>query len=138
MRMMKRSVIFPMLCFSSRVNLLSILMIFISLKWQILPTGTPWIPHLVGVITEVVLNGSKSIFVDKKLIEGPNPNDRGKFLIPLVLAFQVSPLNLFYFINFFPKKKSPKLLSFRCLPRLFLCQIQLIVSCLLFVVLLCH
>ncbi|XP_062111854.1 translocase of chloroplast 34 isoform X1 [Humulus lupulus] len=55
---------------------------------KILPTGTPWISQLVQIITEVALNGSRSIFVDKKLIEGPNPNDRGKFLIPIFLAFQ--------------------------------------------------
>ncbi|KAF4403256.1 hypothetical protein G4B88_028027 [Cannabis sativa] len=55
---------------------------------KILPTGTPWISHLVQIITEVALNGSKSIVVDKKLIEGPNPNDRGKILIPIFLAFQ--------------------------------------------------
>ncbi|RWW33148.1 hypothetical protein GW17_00002161, partial [Ensete ventricosum] len=33
---------------------------------------------------------SKPITVDQKLIEGPNPNDRGKFFVPLILAFQVS------------------------------------------------
>ncbi|KAF3441361.1 hypothetical protein FNV43_RR15275 [Rhamnella rubrinervis] len=55
---------------------------------KVLPNGIAWIPHLVQVITEVALNGSKSIFVDKTLIEGPNPNDRGKFLIPLILAVQ--------------------------------------------------
>lgn len=42
------------------------------------------------VITTVIANGSKPITVDQKLIEGPNPNDRGKFFIPLILAFQVS------------------------------------------------
>jgi hypothetical protein len=36
------------------------------------------------------MNGCKSISVDKKLIEGPNPNERGKRYIPLILAFQVS------------------------------------------------
>lgn len=46
---------------------------------------------MVQVITEVALNGTKSIFVDKALIEGPNPNDRGKLLIPLILLIQVSP-----------------------------------------------
>ncbi|XP_062168078.1 translocase of chloroplast 34 [Alnus glutinosa] len=55
---------------------------------KVLPNGIAWIPHLVKTITEVVLNGSKSIVVDKKLIEGPNPNERGKFLIPLILVFQ--------------------------------------------------
>jgi GTP-binding protein len=55
---------------------------------KILPNGTAWIPYLVEKITEVVTNGSSSILVDKKLIEGPNPNERGKLLIPLILAFQ--------------------------------------------------
>ncbi|KAL3834717.1 hypothetical protein ACJIZ3_009453 [Penstemon smallii] len=55
---------------------------------KILPMGTPWIPNLVHVITDVALNGKGGILVDKKLIEGPNANDRGKIFIPLILAFQ--------------------------------------------------
>ncbi|KAG1330575.1 Translocase of chloroplast 34, chloroplastic [Cocos nucifera] len=55
---------------------------------EILPDGTAWIPNLVEVITVVMSNGSKPITVDQKLIEGPNPNERGKFFIPLILAFQ--------------------------------------------------
>ncbi|KAA8539729.1 hypothetical protein F0562_026421 [Nyssa sinensis] len=55
---------------------------------KILPNGTVWIPNLVEIITDVVSNGSKGILVDKKLIEGPNPNERGKLLIPFILAFQ--------------------------------------------------
>ncbi|XP_047326998.1 translocase of chloroplast 34 [Impatiens glandulifera] len=55
---------------------------------KILPNGTAWISNLVNTITEVALNGSKPILVDKKLIEGPNPNERGKMFIPLILAFQ--------------------------------------------------
>ncbi|OVA19960.1 AIG1 [Macleaya cordata] len=55
---------------------------------KILPNGTAWIPDLVKTITDVVSNGSKAILVDKKLIEGPNPNERHKFMIPLILAFQ--------------------------------------------------
>ncbi|KAI6696127.1 hypothetical protein NL676_016246 [Syzygium grande] len=55
---------------------------------KILPDGTPWIPNLVKTITDVALNGSKGILVDKKLIEGPNPNRRWKEFIPLILAFQ--------------------------------------------------
>ncbi|KAG8390198.1 hypothetical protein BUALT_Bualt01G0058600 [Buddleja alternifolia] len=55
---------------------------------KILPTGTPWIPNLVHIITDVTLNGKSGILVDKKLIEGPNANDRGKLFIPLILAFQ--------------------------------------------------
>ncbi|KAI3995602.1 hypothetical protein MKX01_023347 [Papaver californicum] len=55
---------------------------------KILPNGIAWIPHLVQTITDIVSNGSKAILVDKKLIEGPNPNERFKFFIPLLLAFQ--------------------------------------------------
>ncbi|KAL2526932.1 Translocase of chloroplast 34 [Abeliophyllum distichum] len=55
---------------------------------KILPTGLPWIPNLVHTITDVALNGSKSIVVDKKLIEGPNANDKGKLFIPLILLFE--------------------------------------------------
>lgn len=56
---------------------------------QIIPTGIAWIPNLMKTITEVVSNGSKGIKVDKKLIDGPNPNERGKWLIPFIAAFQV-------------------------------------------------
>lgn len=56
---------------------------------QIIPTGIAWIPDLMKTITEVVSNGSKGIKVDKKLIDGPNPNQRGKWLIPFIAAFQV-------------------------------------------------
>ncbi|ERN15183.1 translocase of chloroplast 34, chloroplastic [Amborella trichopoda] len=55
---------------------------------KILPNGTAWLPELVKTITEVVLNGSKPILVDQKLIEGPDPNSKGRFLIPFILAFQ--------------------------------------------------
>ncbi|XP_077236391.1 translocase of chloroplast 34, chloroplastic-like [Tasmannia lanceolata] len=55
---------------------------------KILPNGIAWIPNLVEIITDVVSNGSKAIVVDQKLIEGPNPNERGKFLIPFIIAFQ--------------------------------------------------
>lgn len=55
---------------------------------KILPGGTPWIPNLVQTITDVALNGKRGILVDKKLIEGPNANDRGKLFIPLILAAQ--------------------------------------------------
>ncbi|MCH82661.1 translocase of chloroplast 34-like, partial [Trifolium medium] len=55
---------------------------------KVLPNGIAWIPNLVKTIIEVAMNGCKSISVDKKLIEGPNPNDRGKSYIPLILAFQ--------------------------------------------------
>ncbi|XP_050382171.1 translocase of chloroplast 34 [Argentina anserina] len=55
---------------------------------KVLPNGTAWIPHVVQTITEVFLGGSKSIFVDQKVIDGPNPNARGKFLIPVLVALQ--------------------------------------------------
>ncbi|XP_048138638.1 translocase of chloroplast 34, chloroplastic-like [Rhodamnia argentea] len=55
---------------------------------KVLPCGTAWIPNLVKTITEVALNGSKPILVNKKLIEGPNPDRRWKEFIPLVFAFQ--------------------------------------------------
>ncbi|WZZ37782.1 hypothetical protein YC2023_034041 [Brassica napus] len=55
---------------------------------KILPDGTSWIPNLFKTITEISFNCNKSIHVDKKLVEGPNPNDRGKRLIPLIFAFQ--------------------------------------------------
>ncbi|KAL3521348.1 hypothetical protein ACH5RR_019497 [Cinchona calisaya] len=55
---------------------------------KILPDGTAWIPNLIKTITDVVLRGGKGILVDKKLIEGSNPNDKGKLLIPLIAAFQ--------------------------------------------------
>ncbi|XP_024023474.1 translocase of chloroplast 34, chloroplastic-like [Morus notabilis] len=58
-----------------------------ALEYVIL-NGIAWISYLVEKITEVALNGSKSIFVDTKLIEGPNPNERGKTFIPLILLIQ--------------------------------------------------
>ncbi|KAJ3674126.1 hypothetical protein LUZ60_006118 [Juncus effusus] len=55
---------------------------------KVLPDGTVWIPNLVKQIVDVVSNGSKAIFVDQKLIDGPNPNNWGKRFIPLILALQ--------------------------------------------------
>lgn len=55
---------------------------------KVLPNGIAWIPHLVQTITEIALNKSESIHVDKNLIEGPNPNQRGKLWIPLIFALQ--------------------------------------------------
>ncbi|XP_018442792.2 translocase of chloroplast 34, chloroplastic [Raphanus sativus] len=55
---------------------------------KILPDGSSWITNLYKTITEISFNGNKSIHVDKKLVEGPNPNARGKRLIPLIFAFQ--------------------------------------------------
>lgn len=55
---------------------------------KILPNGTSWIPNLMQAIINAMTNGGKSITVDQKLIDGPNPNNRGKLFIPLILAFQ--------------------------------------------------
>ena len=60
---------------------------------QVLPNGIAWIPQLVQTITQVALNKSESIHVDKKLIDGPNPNQTGKWWIPLIIVAQVSFLN---------------------------------------------
>ncbi|KAM3344837.1 translocase of chloroplast 34, chloroplastic [Capsicum galapagoense] len=59
-----------------------------ELDEKILPNGTAWIPSLLQTITDVVLSESNGILVDQKLIEGPNPNNKGKLLIPLIAAFQ--------------------------------------------------
>uniref|UniRef100_A0A0C9S5A8 TSA: Wollemia nobilis Ref_Wollemi_Transcript_13037_1762 transcribed RNA sequence n=1 Tax=Wollemia nobilis TaxID=56998 RepID=A0A0C9S5A8_9CONI len=55
---------------------------------KILPDDTVWIPNLVKNIVEVATNGSKPVLIDKKLIEGTDPNQMGKLLIPLVLFLQ--------------------------------------------------
>ncbi|GJN01334.1 hypothetical protein PR202_ga18593 [Eleusine coracana subsp. coracana] len=55
---------------------------------KILPDGTPWVPNLMKEITVVISNGSKPIHVDQKLIDGPNPNNRWKIFIPLILAVE--------------------------------------------------
>lgn len=55
---------------------------------KVLPNGISWIPKLVKTIIDVVSNGSNGILVDKKLIEGPNPNEQHKWWIPLIAAAQ--------------------------------------------------
>jgi GTP-binding protein len=55
---------------------------------KVLPNGTVWLPALVGQIVEVASGPTTSIFVDKKLIDGPNANERGKWLIPLIIMAQ--------------------------------------------------
>ncbi|XP_057841157.2 translocase of chloroplast 34, chloroplastic [Cryptomeria japonica] len=55
---------------------------------KILPDGTVWLPNLVKNIVEVATNDGKSIVIDKKLIDGPDANQRGKRWIPAVLLFQ--------------------------------------------------
>ncbi|GJN30835.1 hypothetical protein PR202_gb19173 [Eleusine coracana subsp. coracana] len=57
-------------------------------EYGILPDGTPWVPNLMKEITVVISNGSKPIHVDQKLIDGPNPNNRWKIFIPLILAVE--------------------------------------------------
>lgn len=47
-------------------------------------------------IVEAATSDNKSIVVDKKLIDGPNPNERGKWWIPLVMLGQVSGYSAYY------------------------------------------
>lgn len=56
---------------------------------QILPDSTVWLPNLVEKIVEVATGPTKSLLIDKKLIEGPNANQRHKIWIPLLLLAQV-------------------------------------------------
>ncbi|KAL9430458.1 hypothetical protein AB3S75_025782 [Citrus x aurantiifolia] len=55
---------------------------------KILPNGNAWIPTLVKGITDVATNKSKSIVVDKKLIDGSGSDDKGKLWIPAVIGLQ--------------------------------------------------
>ncbi|KAL9258073.1 Translocase of chloroplast 34-like protein [Drosera capensis] len=54
----------------------------------ILPNGIAWIPELVKNVTEMVSNGTEAIHVDKKLVDGPNPNAKNKVFIPPILLVQ--------------------------------------------------
>ncbi|GKB48818.1 translocase of chloroplast 34 [Tanacetum coccineum] len=56
---------------------------------KILPNGTAWIPSIVETITKVALTETEGIVVDQKLIDGPDPNNKWKLFIPLILAIQV-------------------------------------------------
>ncbi|CAN1309618.1 Translocase of chloroplast 33, chloroplastic [Linum perenne] len=56
---------------------------------KILPNGDAWIPSLVEQIITTATNGSKSVVVDKKLIDGSASSDRGKLYIPILLAAEV-------------------------------------------------
>ena len=56
---------------------------------QILPDGTVWLPKLVGHIVDIATSSAEPVDIDKKLIEGPNANKRGKIFIPLILMLQV-------------------------------------------------
>ncbi|KAI4340808.1 hypothetical protein MLD38_025610 [Melastoma candidum] len=55
---------------------------------QVLPSGIAWISNVVRNIVDVALNGNKGILVDKKLVEGANPDRRWKEFIPFIFAFQ--------------------------------------------------
>ncbi|KAG0597476.1 hypothetical protein M758_UG342200 [Ceratodon purpureus] len=66
---------------------------------KILPNGTVWLPALVERIVEVATSDTDSILVDKKLIDGPNANERGKWWIPLLVVAQ-------YFLVVLPIKKA--------------------------------
>jgi len=55
---------------------------------KILPNGMVWLPAVVEQIVQVATGATTSIFVDKKLIDGPNANERGKWWIPLVIVAQ--------------------------------------------------
>lgn len=55
---------------------------------KVLPNGETWVPNLVKGIVDVATSRSKAIVVDKKLIDGSNSDDRGKMLIPLIIAVQ--------------------------------------------------
>lgn len=55
---------------------------------KILPNGMVWLPAVVEQIVQVATGATTSIFVDKKLIDGPNANERGKWWIPLVILAQ--------------------------------------------------
>jgi hypothetical protein len=56
---------------------------------KILPSGTVWLISLVESTVKVAASeSSKSIFIDTKLIDGPNVNQRGKLWITLILLAQ--------------------------------------------------
>ncbi|CAN6903377.1 unnamed protein product [Brassica oleracea] len=54
-----------------------------------LPNGEAWIPNLVKAITDVATNQKKAIHVDKKMVDGSYSDDKGKKLIPLIIAAQL-------------------------------------------------
>eukprot|EP00897_Mesotaenium_endlicherianum_P000813 jgi/Mesen1/10732/ME000090S10190 len=49
-------------------------------------------PPLVDAVVQLALNSAERVVVDKKMLDGPDVNNRGKWLIPFVLAFQVSAI----------------------------------------------
>lgn len=58
--------------------------------WQILPDGTVWLPKLVEHIVDIATSSIPPVVIDKKLIEGPDANKRGKIYVPLILLAQVA------------------------------------------------
>lgn len=66
---------------------------------KILPNGTVWLPALVERIVEVATGTTDSVFVDKKLIDGPNANEWGKWWIPVLAVAQ-------YFLVVMPIRKA--------------------------------
>ena len=71
-------------------------MLSLHARMQILPNGRVWLPVLVEALVDVVTGPRKSILVDKKLIDGPNANQRGKIWMPLVLLAQVFQSDLMH------------------------------------------
>lgn len=57
--------------------------------WQILPDGVVWLPKLVEHIVDIATSSVQPVVIDKKLIEGPNANKRGKIFVPIILLLQV-------------------------------------------------
>lgn len=57
---------------------------------------------MVKGITDVATNKSKSIVVDKKLIDGSGSDDKGKMWIPAVIGLQVK-LIIYFFSFYCPK-----------------------------------
>lgn len=55
---------------------------------KVLPDGTVWLPKLVEHIVEIATSSVQPVVIDKKLIEGPNANKRGKIFIPIILMLQ--------------------------------------------------
>ena len=63
---------------------------------QILPDETVWLPKLVEHIVDIAVSSAQPVDIDKKLIEGPNANKRGKLFIPILLLLQVKMENVIH------------------------------------------
>lgn len=55
---------------------------------KILPDGTVWLPKLVERIVDMATSSVPPVVIDKKLIEGPDANKRGKIYVPIILLVQ--------------------------------------------------